>query len=424
MGLIAAGNVTMAGPPSKSKPARLLQEFALPPFSLQHLGYSSEELAAASLNGLTTSMRPAIGSGLQHLNGNRFLSITDRGPTPDRVDGAKAFPLPQFTPTIVLFKAHQNQIEPLAFLPLVNHLGEPVTGLPNGPADDALGYPSMTSTTPLEPVPDGLDPEEVHTLPNDRFLIVDEYSPSVVIVGECGKVLKRYTPVDKTLPGATYPVSDVLPAVLGQRRANRGFEGIAVSPCGRTAFTVTQSPLGSTGASSPYRDSRLLRILRLDISDPLDLQVTGQFLVFMSSVNDYPPGNFPRDLKVSAVSWVSENRLLFLERTDKPGAGGAKLILVDLTHATDVDGRPEATALPLLLEDVATDLGQWSITPATTAVVLDINQELPMITDFKLEGLAILNGETVAISNDNDFGMLDPDATSRVYKIRLGSRLN
>ena len=84
----------------------------------------------------------------------------------------------------------------------------------------------------------------------------------------------------------------------------------------------------------------------MDISDPLDLQVTGQFVVYMSPVSDYP-GNAARDLKISAASWVSEDRLLFLERTDKAGAGGAKLILVDLSDATDVTGRSEA-AVPLV----------------------------------------------------------------------------
>ena len=239
-------------------------------------------------------------------------------------------------------------------------------------------------------------------------------------------MLRRYTPGGKTLPTANYTVSDRLPPVLKQRRANRGFEGIAVSDDGRTAYTVMQSPMGSTSASSPYRNSSLVRILRMDISDPLDLQVTGQFVVYMSPVSAYPAGNFPRDMKISATSWVSPDRLLFLERIDKPGSGCAKLILVDLTNATDITTHPDAATVPLVLEKVATDLPLLvpPITPATSEVMLDVNVELPTITDFKLEGLSILDANTVSISNDNDFGIGDaPGRSSKVWTIRLSRQL-
>ena len=421
--LLALAHPAAAAPQGGGRSAEIIHEYTLPLFSLENLGYSPEDLATAQANGLITTERPAIGSGLQQLNGNYYISITDRGPTPDRADGFKAFPLPQFTPTIVLFKAIHDQIVPLDFLPLLNDLSESVTGLPNGPTDDAPGYPDLTSTTPLPFNPDGLDPEDLHMLPGGGFILVEEYSPSVVIVSPNGNVLKRYTPVGKTLSGAHYSVSDILPPVLKERRANRGFEGIAVSPDGRTAYTVTQSPMGSTSAASPYRDSRLVRIIRMDISDPLNLQVTGQFVVLMSPVADYPAGNAARDLKISATSWVSEDRLLFLERTDKPGSGGAKLLLVDLTEATDVTDFPEAAAVPLILEKVTTDLAALGITPATSRVILDVNQELPAITDFKLEGLSILNANMVALSNDNDFGIVDPNSASKVYEILLSQPL-
>jgi alkaline phosphatase len=269
-----------------------------------------------------------------------------------------------------------------------------------------------------------LDTEDVHTLPGGGFILVEEYGPSVVIVSGAGNVLKRYTPEGKPWIEAKYCVSDILPSVLKQRRANRGFESIAVSANGRTAYTMTQSPMGSTSTTSPYRDSRLVRVIRMDISDPLNLQVTGQFVVLMSPVTEYPAGNFARDLKISAASWVSRDRLLFLERTDKPGLGGAKLILVDLTEATDVTGLPAALAEPLVLENVATDLSALGIIPATSRVILDVNLELPSITDFKLEGLTILNANTVSLINDNDFGIGEsPNRDSKVYEIRLSTPL-
>jgi len=62
---------------------------------------------------------------------------------------------------------------------------------------------------------------------------------------------------------------------------------------------------------------------------------------------------------------------------------------VNLTGATDVTDHPAAAALPLVLEDVSTDLSALGIIPATSQLVLDVNLELPAITDFKLEGLTI-----------------------------------
>ena len=432
LGVLAAIPSAPAAP-GDGRSAKILNEATLPLFSMANWGYSEAEIAAAEANGAVTDL-PGIGSGLQRLNGNHYLSVTDRGPNQDRTvavggDTFKAFPFPQFTPTIVIFKVTGNQIVPVNFLPIVNDDNVSVTGLPNSSTDDGPGYPNLTTptTSPLPYNQDGLDTEDIHTLPGGGFILVEEYSSSVVIVSDTGNVLRRYTPEGKTLPLANYTVSDRLPAVLALRRANRGFEGIAVSDDGRTAYTVMQSPMGSItpAATSPYRNSSLVRILRMDISDPLDLQVTGQFVVYMSPVSTYP-GNAARDMKISATAWVSPDRLLFLERSDKPGSGGAKLILVDLTAATDITTHPDAPTVPLVLEKVTTNLSLLvpPIVPATSQVILDVNLELPSITDFKLEGLSILNANTVSISNDNDFGIGDaPGRSSKVWEIRLSTQL-
>ncbi len=84
----------------------------------------------------------------------------------------------------MLFKAVRDQSVPQDFLPLLNDLDQPVTGLPNGPLDDAPGYLSATVMPGDVPLPfneDGLDPEEVHTLPGCGFILVDDYSPSAVM---------------------------------------------------------------------------------------------------------------------------------------------------------------------------------------------------------------------------------------------------
>ena len=408
---------TAAPPPHRGRSAKVLHEFTLPPYSLSNWGYTAEELAAAEPYTLTD--RPAIGSGLQHLFGPYFVSVTDRGPSSKPAD-KRFFPLPNFSPTIVVFKAIHDEIVPEGFLPLVVSKGGPgVTGLPNNKTNDSV--PFYPPATPLDYNPNGLDIEDLRLLPCGKFLLVEEYAPSVVVADLCGVVLKRYIPSSKTLPGAAYPVSSTLPAILDQVRANRGMESIAVSPDGRTAYAVMQSPLGPT-KNAAYLTSRVVRLLRLDVRNPLNIQVTGQFLVLLSPVSDYPAGNTPDVLKFSSAAWVAHDKLLLIERTDEIGKGGARLILADLTRATDVSAMPEATTLAL--EDVNTDLAVLGITPAATSTVLYFNDELPEITDFKLEGLSILNANEVAISNDNDFGVaMDPEAKSKMWIIRLKNQL-
>jgi len=125
---------------------------------------------------------------------------------------------------------------------------------------------------------------------------------------------------------------------------------------------------------------------------------------------------------VSAAAWVNDDKLLLLERSDEVNIGGAKLILADLASATDVSGLPQAQTLAL--EDSSLVLSTLGITPAATSVVYE-NGETPEITDFKLEGLSILNSNDVAISNDNDFGIGDnvTGNPSRMWIIRLRDRL-
>ena len=414
------------------RPAKVLHNYTLVPASMEALGYSAAEIAEAHDRGLTFTDLPSIGSGLERLHGNHYLGVTDRGAsytvtvtagTPPVSITKRIFPLPQFTPTIVLYRASHDELTLEAALPLVGSSGTGVTGIPNSKTEDSVPFLDLDSPQ-LPYNPSGMDIEDVHTLRGGGFILVEEYSPSVVIADENGVVVRRYTPVSKTLPGADYPVSNTLPDVLKNRRGNRGFESMAVSDDGRTAYTVTQSPLGSTAVGSPYRDSRVVRVFRMDVRDPLNLQVTGQFPVLLSPASDYPAGNFQRDLKVSAATWVARDMLLLLELNDAADIGGMRLVLVDLRHASNVHGLPVADTLDL--EDVDKGPAFLGFTPATSTIVYQQFQTdaIRLLPSGKLEGLSILNENEVAISNDNDFGIGDvPGAPSTLTLLRLSERL-
>ena len=130
------------------------------------------------------------------------------------------------------------------------------------------------------------------------------------------------------------------------------------------------------------------------------------------------------DVAIAGATTISENKLLLLERTDELGIGGVKLILADLAAATDINTFPPShPAHTLALEDAALDLSSFGIIPVATSVVYS-NEETPEVDDFKLEGLAILNRNDVALVNDNDFGTGIPaEASSRMWILRLAEPL-
>src|SRR4051812_37915179 len=122
-----------------------------------------------------------------------------------------------------------------------------------------------------------------------------------------------------------------------------------------------------------------------------------------------------------------ENHGHTVGRLDSRGLGHhqkVKLVVVDLTAATDVKDFASAATVPLVLENVNTGLAALGITPATTPVVWDAISELPAVTDFKWERLAILSPNEVAVILDNDFGIgQTPNAETRLYSIRLSTPL-
>jgi hypothetical protein len=420
---------------STSRADEVIRSYELPPFSLTEFGYSLQELQEAAPFGLTSFDRPAIGSGLAHVQGNWFFGITDRGPNldhflvdqncvPSGSSNGKTYPLPQFTPAIVLFQAIGGELAPQVVVNLITPEGQPITGLSNLPGDDNP-FDDPCSNSPIPFNPNGMDVEDIALLPGNRFISVEENRPSIFI-GDLttGVVEKRFIPENQGLPGAGYEISATLPEVLKNRRNNRGFESIAVSGDYLTAYTATQSPLGSTSSGSPYRNSRVLRILRLDVSDPGNLMVTGQFVFIMSDRTVYPSSINQRDLKLSAMSWVGPDKLLLLERSDESGRGGVRLILADLAAATNVHGLPLADTLSL--EDVNEGPDFNNVTPVSTTVVFeefetDLNRQF---WTYKIEGMAILNANQVALTNDNDFGVVgDPDAPTNLWILQLKNQL-
>jgi alkaline phosphatase len=228
----------------------------------------------------------------------------------------------------------------------------------------------------------------------------------------------RYLPKGKAKLDTPYPVKDILPEVLKNRRSNRGFENLALAPDGKTAYAVLQSPMGDA-KNGQFSSSRTVRIVRLDCANSLDIKVTGMFLVLQSSMSEYPSTSKQADMKFSDAVMLSSTKILFLERAAKK----VKLIVAELKNATNILDLPIASSLEP--EEKSESLSALNIEPAETSVAFNSVDVFFQLDTDKLEGLAVLTPSVVALSNDNDFALGENTTNypSRVWYIQLGKEL-
>jgi hypothetical protein len=342
----------------------------------------------------------SVGSDLWHGPKDprdEFWMITDRGPNGQiAVDGKnrRTFWVPEFDPTIVRVKTEGKAIKILEAIPIVGQSGKPVTGLPNlKDVDEAPYNYSAQELLPLNP--NGLDTEGLVRTTAGDFWIGEEYSPSILHVDRTGKVIKRYIPEGLPLEGTDYPVAKVLPSIYGKRKINRGFEGIALSGDEKTLYVVLQSPLLNPDRKTGEA-SRNSRVLVFDIPSE---KVTAEYVYRFDVSKEFDPNpkNTPDEMKLSGVIALNPTTLLVLERTDLV----AKLYSVDLSQATNLLGskwNDAKTAPPLeALADPA--MAGVRVLPKTLVLDLSSIEGMPE----KIEGIALLDQNTLAVSNDNDF---------------------
>jgi hypothetical protein len=392
--LVAVGTANAQGYQSQPRVTRTatLGDIPLGTFSNTLLPGTVGDDRGVDLGGIGSDIYPAGRRG-------EFWTVTDRGPNGQiKVDGKKrrTFPVPGFDPAIVKIRVSGDAVKVLDALPITTTSGKPVTGLSNQAGRDEAPY-SYDAQTPLTYNPNGVDTEGIVRSADGSFWLVDEYGPSLIHVSARGRVLTRYVPKGLNLTGTDYPVVEALPAVLLHRKTNRGFEGLAQLPGGDLVMAV-QSPLslpdGDAGDAS--RTTRLLRF------SPKKRAVTAEYAYRFDPVNVVDPSeDDTSELKISSVVAIGHDRLLVEERTDK----AARLQVVELTRRANILGGrwnsdttspsleqlddPAASGVPVLAKRLVVDLGTVAGVPG------------------KIEGVARVDHDTLALINDNDFGMTD-----------------
>jgi len=353
-----------------------------------------------------------------------FWMLTDRGPNGLlKIDGEsrRTFLSPEFNPAILRVKLDGAAIRILETVPIVTASGKPVSGLPNIAGRDEIPY-DLSGREKLPFNPNGLDSEGLVRTAAGEFWVAEEYGPSLLKIDRTGKVLKRYIPEGVKLEGADYPVATVLPAIYGKRKINRGFEGLALSSDQKTLYLALQSPLSNPDKKTGDA-SRNTRILAFDVAGE---KVIAEYVYRFDAAKEFDPAHSaPDEMKLSGLLFVNTDTLLVLERTDWV----AKLYSVNLGEATNIlGGRWDDPATAPTLE--AVDEMPDGVKALSKTLVANL-KDLDGIPE-KIEGIAVIDRHTIAVSNDNDFDIGEPDRTgtnvgkgmkSKIVTIRLSRPL-
>jgi hypothetical protein len=377
------------------------------------------QTAAPLENGIAGNRLGGIGSGLAYAGGDLFIALPDRGPnaqpynplvddTASYINRFQTFHLSlapsgdpnlPFTLTPMLIRTTLLS----SVFPLVYSTGT-AFGLPGGAP--ALNH--INHTFYFTGRSDNFDPSRSSTNPWDaRFdtegVRVSNDGESVFITDEYGPYVYQFDRATGIRTGVyTLPAKFAIHALSAMgnteisgnttgRVANKGMEGLAITPDGKTLVGIMQSPLLQDGGTDTGLTTRIVTIdirsgAMREFAYPLDTVKT----------------------TVSEILAVNNHEFLVDER-DSKGLGDnstaviKKIYKIDLAGAKDVSaisGGPNLAAKAVtktLFLDVVLALGAKGIQP------FDVPAKLEGIT-FGQD--VVINGETkhtLYIANDNDY---------------------
>ena len=242
-------------------------------------------------NGVPADLLGGLGSGIAYAGGNTFLAVPDRGPNAvsfnSAVDDTVAYVnrfhtiSMQLTPNsgsglpFTLTPTLRSTTLLHALLPLTYGSGAGLNIIPGKPPINTLlkhyftgrsdGYdPEHNSGYPFDA---RLDPESIR-VSNDGLtvFISDEYGPYIYqFLRATGERIRTYTvPADFYVPNPKPTTDEELAANNTGRVANKGMEGLAITPDGRTLVGIMQNSLIQDAAEGGDA-ANLLRIVTIDI---------------------------------------------------------------------------------------------------------------------------------------------------------------
>lgn len=355
----------------------------------------------------------------------KFITHTDRGPNGEPTGIHRPFLLPEFTPRLVRFTLDpaSGEFDLTQQILLKRANGKPLTGLPNTalsrdanqPYNDEVGVDLFGKPLTMDPL--GADLEGIAIAADDSFWMADEYRPALYHFDSKGTLLERMVPIG-THAAAGKPVPPVgtagefgieaLPAVIAQRRQNRGFEAVAIQ--NGKVYAFVQSPLRNpaTLGNGALNAMKNVRVVELDPQT----RATRQFLYVM----DNPPAVGPDDTRADKIGdavAVPGGGFLVVERDDDALPEDLVETISKKVYAFKLDGATDVSSLGLFdVGGVMRSVDQMTVAELAAVGVVPVTKTLRVdlaragyASVEKVEGLALLESGQLASINDNDFGV-------------------
>ncbi len=382
-------------------------------------------------NGVPGDLLGGLGSGLAWAGGSTFLALPDRGPNavpwnaglddtasyvprfhtlqldlvpvPDAATGLPFVLRPTLLATTLLFShaalTYGNPVEGHTAVPAINTASRHYF---SGRSDNFDPATTSADTNDAR-----LDPEGIRVSHNGNSVYVtDEYGPYLYEFDRRTGERRQAIPLPARLAIAhKSPVgAEEIAGNRTGRVANKGMEGLAISPDGKMLFGFVQSPLIEDGGDG----GRANRIVAIEVGS--------------EKTRQYAYDNFLADtgkaFNSSELLALNDHELLVLERDGKGLGDDSKAVIkriykIDLADAQDVSALTGEAAL--LAKAVPKTLFLDIVAKLTQAGLA--NTEIPA----KLEGMAfgedIVAGgvvkHTLYVGNDNDFLPVTPGGKHR-----------
>lgn len=407
--LIILSRIALAGVSSCSfADPRLLAVGSLPG------AHDLSGLAGTLENGVDAAdILGGVGSGLAYAGGNQFLALPDRGPNATEwnagVDNTTSYVSRVHTVAMSLIDQPSDGL-PMTLTPHLRSttLLFTLNALAYGDQTPAVNSrqrhyfsgrsDNFGSGASTDPHNGRLDPEGVRVGRNGKIYISDEYGPYIYEFNRrTGNRTRAFKlPAAFTAAHLSARGNDEITGNDTGRVANKGMEGLAITPDGKLLAGFEQSPLIQDGGDG----GRANRIVTVDLNSGKTRQY----------VYDNYLADKDKTYNSSEILAINNREFLVLERDGKGLGDGSKasvkrIYKIDLAQAVDIgplNVSGEANLLPYAVDktlflDIKSALNDYGIA----------SEDIPA----KLEGMAfgddvVSNGvtyHTLWIANDNDF---------------------
>jgi hypothetical protein len=373
------------------------------------LNASGGDLSAATAepleNGVAGNVLGGLGSGLAWAGGNTFVATPDRGPnaTPwnAALDDTASYIARFQTLQLGLVKNNSGTglgwtLTPTLSATTLMYSATPLAYAAGAtPALNSDGHyyfsgrsdnfdASQPSSNPNNA---RFDPEGVRVSKDGKSIFVsDEYGPYVYQIDRAtGQRIRAYAlPANLAAAQLSAQGATEISGNTTGRRANKGMEGLAITPDGKTLVGIMQAPLEQDAAKN-------LRIVTIDLASG----VTHEYAYMLTTGSG-----------VSEIVALNDHQFLVDERDGK-GLGDGTNAKVKQVFKIDLDGAQDVTALS---GDLSAQAVPKSLVLDAVAV-LGANGIAPAQIPAKIEGMAfgadvVDNGalmHTLYVTNDNDF---------------------